>query len=145
MSADVLNTSSVFTGLDWLTTLSAIVGIAIDTTMYEGEDVTDIWKGATRSRENPLFWNRSGPSIVQGNWKLWIKNGEPLLFNLTEDSTETEAENLAASEPEILAKLQTQIDAWLASIPETIITSGNKLDDPVQPADIIGPADIPIE
>ena len=26
--------------------------------MFEGENVSDIWKGSKRSRKNPLFWNR---------------------------------------------------------------------------------------
>lgn len=45
----------------------------------DGEDVSDIWFGATRKRQKPLFWNgEPGPSIRDG--KL---NGQRLVKELS--------------------------------------------------------------
>ena len=69
--AGKVNKTSITSGLDWLPTLATIAGLTYDTSMFEGEDVSDIWQGADRSRKNPLFWRphdkESRVSMLQGS------------------------------------------------------------------------------
>ena len=47
---NVVDTENVISGMDWLPTLCSIVGIDDIPNDLDGEDVSDIWFGATRPR-----------------------------------------------------------------------------------------------
>ena len=132
--AGKVNTSSIISALDWLPTLATITGASYDKNMFEGEDVSDIWKGSKRSRENPLFWTARGKKkvVLQGNWKLHRDEKKNVsLYNLSDNPEEDI--NVADKYPEIVEKLHKTLREWLRSIPNR---DGSK-------AVVIPPADVP--
>jgi arylsulfatase A-like enzyme len=126
---------SVISAVDFLPTLCALTGVAIQTTDFEGDDVSAAWLGkATHTRTKPLFWKTSSPGsqavIRDGQWKLFHpirKNGgEFELYDIATDPGE--AHNLAAQKPEVMARLQTQLEAWVATLPKEYIKTKDKED-----------------
>ncbi|MBD3266183.1 sulfatase-like hydrolase/transferase [bacterium] len=118
--AGKVNESSVISGIDWLPTLCGIADIEIDKKDFEGEDISDIWTGANRSRQSPLFWkanNRNAlVSMRDGKWKIHLrKNGQAELYDLQTDVEERY--NLAEPRKDIVAKLKGKIDAWESTLP----------------------------
>jgi N-acetylgalactosamine-6-sulfatase len=130
-----VSTTSITSALDWLPTLAAIAGVSYDKGMFEGEDVSDIWKGSKRSRKNPLFWSNvlgTRPiAILQGDWKMHKSKKGISLYNLAENPEEDV--DLAGKYPEIAAKLKHKLDEWGSTLPNK---AGSK-------AVVITPADIP--
>ncbi|MDA9981485.1 sulfatase-like hydrolase/transferase [Gammaproteobacteria bacterium] len=124
-----VNTTSITSALDWLPTLASIVGVSYDKDMFEGEDVSDIWKGSKMSRKNLLFWSNS--AILQGDWKMHEREKEISLYNLSENPEEDV--DLADKYPEIVEKLKKKMDEWGSTLPNE---EGSK-------AVVITPADIP--
>lgn len=119
--ADRVDADSIFSGLDWLPTLCSITDIPIDPSQFEGEDASDIWFGATRSRVQPLFWKTSSasarPSMQAGKWKLHVGQQNKIdLYDLSVDPGEYH--NIAAQRPEVVDRLKRQLDAWNATLPK---------------------------
>ncbi|MBE2283319.1 MAG: sulfatase-like hydrolase/transferase [Prosthecobacter sp.] len=115
---------SVLSGADWLPSLCAITGIAINAADFDGEDSSKALLGGVHVRTKALFWKtnteRSDPSLLEGAWKLHgtqRRNSEVTLFNLADDPGEKN--NLAEKEPEMLKKLTAQLNAWTATLPKT--------------------------
>lgn len=93
----------------------------------DGLDLSHLIQGKTTSlNRQSLFWHfphynehpSSVPSSVirKGAWKL-IETFDPAgleLYNLEEDLSETN--NLAASNPETLAELRTELESWRAKV-----------------------------
>jgi N-acetylgalactosamine-6-sulfatase len=133
--AGKVNTTSITSALDWLPTVAAIAGIAYDPDMFEGEDVSDIWKGAARSRKNPLFWRKrlhpSDRAMLQGDWKLLMVGGQTALYNLSENPDEDI--DLADQHEEIFEELKGTLEDWTRTLPNR--DGGSAV--------VIGPADIP--
>ena len=133
--AGKINRTSVFSGMDWLPTVCSIAGISIPSNsgrtslnrsrssvksdMFEGEDVSDIWLGADRSRVGPLFWKASNAnariSILSGDWKLHVSGDNVELYNLATDPGENL--NVQEKNPEIVSALGKQVDRWNATLP----------------------------
>ncbi len=117
--AGIVNTTSITSALDWLPTLAAIAGVPYDKDMFEGEDVSDIWKGSKRSRRNPLFWSRilaTKPiAMLQGDWKIHRRKNEVSLYHLSDDPEENI--DLAEKYPEIVLKLEKKLDEWGGTLP----------------------------
>jgi N-acetylgalactosamine-6-sulfatase len=127
--------SSVISGIDWLPTLCAIVGIKIHAADYDGEDVSAAWFGEQpHVRSKPLFWKTSSPGsesfIREGAWKLRQPNrkndGEIELYDILNDPAESE--NLAAQHPAITAKLSEKAKAWVATLPTEYLKIKDKQD-----------------
>lgn len=119
--AGKVNHSSVISGLDWLPTICSIADIKINENDFEGEDVSDIWTGSDRSRENALFWKVSNQnamvSIRDGKWKMHLhKNGNAELYDIENDIEERT--NVADRYPDIVSKLKKKIDAWEETLPK---------------------------
>ncbi len=123
--AGKVNETSVTSGLDWLPTLCAIAGVKIDAAGqgFEGQDVSDIWRGSDRSPERPLFWKVSSAgakvSALDGRWKFHEGargSAQPLLYDLSTDPKERT--NLAGDHPDIVKRMETLIAAWSATLPE---------------------------
>ena len=132
--AGKVNVGSVTSALDWLPTLATIAGIDYDRGMFEGEDVSDIWKGTDRSRKNPLFWGsirRGVMQMLQGDWKIHNWKGKISLYNLSDNPQEDV--DLADRYPDIVVKLKKKLDEWASTLPNE---DGSK-------AVVITPADIP--
>ncbi|MCK4960384.1 MAG: PASTA domain-containing protein, partial [Planctomycetes bacterium] len=121
--AGVVNSTSTISGLDWLPTMCSIAGIDIGSTEVEGEDITDILFGATRSPDRALFWKthveNSPPSMLEGKWKMHgplIASSNPdELFDLEADPEETI--DVLAANPSIAASMSAAMDAWTATLP----------------------------
>ena len=101
--------------------------------MFEGEDVSDIWKGSKRSRMNLLFWSKGTQpiAILQGDWKMRKWEKEISLYNLSDNPEEDV--NLVDKYPEIVVKLKKKLNEWRRTLPNE---DGSK-------AVVITPADIP--
>jgi N-acetylgalactosamine-6-sulfatase len=133
--AGKINRTSVFSGMDWLPTVCSVAGIPITSNSgpislnrlrtslksdtFEGEDVSDIWLGADRSRVDPLFWKASNVnakiSMLSGNWKLHVSGDAVELYNLATDPGETL--NVQGKHPEIVSALRKQAALWNATLP----------------------------
>lgn len=119
-----LDQKSVGSFVDWLPTLCSIAGITDLPKGLDGEDLSDIWKGAERKRNRPLFWKTSSPTstpvIRDGNWKLHLpvrRQGKPELYDLSLDPAESR--NLAKDRPEVVQRLSRKIKDWVQELPAT--------------------------
>jgi N-acetylgalactosamine-6-sulfatase len=122
--------ASVIGGIDWLPTLCRITGAAIDTSAFDGEDVSDIWLGQERERPRPLFWKtnavRSDIAIRDGQWKLFytIRNrGETELYDLSVDRAEST--NVAAMHPDVVRRLTAKVEMWKATLPRDYVKTND--------------------
>ncbi|MGK0200461.1 MAG: arylsulfatase A-like enzyme [Yoonia sp.] len=124
--AGKVNETSIFSGFDWLPTLCNIAGITLDPKAAGmiGENVIDIWKGADRSREEPLLWRVSSengkPSIRDGKWKLHASGnprGPVTLYDLSQDPSELN--DVSKENPRVVANLRAKIGAWVATLPKS--------------------------
>jgi arylsulfatase A-like enzyme len=136
--AGVVNSTSTISALDWLPTMCSIAAIDIGSLEVEGQDITDILLGATRSPDRPLFWKTSStnspPSMLDGlsgRWKMHAPNisssNPDELFDLVADPEELI--DVASATPSIAGPMSAAIDAWVATLP----TSYDKGDPPVTP------------
>ena len=77
-----------------------------------GQSLVSLLRGTDFSRDDPLFWQWGGGKAVrEGRWKAvqW-KKGEWELYDLVHDRTELE--DLAAQQPEVLARLVGAWQSW---------------------------------
>lgn len=126
-----VDTKNVCSFIDWLPTLCSIAGIKKElekeiekqTVELDGEDVSDIWFGADRPRDKPLFWKVSSPggapSIREGNWKLHLnrkRDKQIELYDLSIDPSESN--NVAEKHPDVVANLRKKIRSWVAELPK---------------------------
>ncbi len=130
--------SNALTGtIDILPTIAALTETPLpEDKKVDGLDVSDLWKGTTEEspRTEFIHYTSNGhlEGLRQGNWKLLIKKPRPrrnqnapnneakppqiLLFDLSEDIGEQT--NLAEQHPEIVARLQTRMEALDREITE---------------------------
>ncbi|MEQ8790745.1 MAG: sulfatase-like hydrolase/transferase [Pirellulaceae bacterium] len=123
VQAGRVDSENVCSFIDWMPTLCAIVGIDDLPEQLDGEDVSEIWSGANRQREKPLFWRASSPagspSIRDGKWKMHLNrrnNSEIELYDLSVDPSESN--NVAGNDPEVVARLKKKVQAWVAELPD---------------------------
>jgi arylsulfatase A-like enzyme len=68
--------------------------------------------------ERPMYWrmnHRSQRALRVGDWKYLRVDGTDYLFNIAQDARERA--NLAKQEPDRLANMKAQWEAWQASMP----------------------------
>ena len=118
-----VDTENVTSFIDWMPTLCAIAGIEKLPEQLDGEDVSDIWLGARRARSKPLYWRVSSrgaaPAMREGKWKLHLgsrRGRETELYDLSVD--EAESQNVAEEYPNVVARMTTKLDAWVAELPD---------------------------
>jgi N-acetylgalactosamine-6-sulfatase len=123
VKAGHVDSENVISGMDWLPTLARIAGVTELPAKLDGEDVTDIWLGATRERTSPLFWktstNRRSASMRHGNWKLHLDpRGQKgaFLYDLSRDPSESN--NVAGDRPNVRNRLVKKLDAWMDELPD---------------------------
>lgn len=122
------NNTTVLTAVDLLPTLCTAAGITLPAEYRgDGENLLPAFLGKPVSRTRPIYWewrgNQTEPdwwprlAVREGEWKLVLtydaKRVE--LHRLTTDRAE--AENLAAQNPGIVARLTQLALAWKASLP----------------------------
>ncbi len=99
---------------------------------FDGENLAPVLLGkSAASRNTPIFWRRppdrkmaygAGPlpdlSVREGDWKLLCDydGSKPELYNLASDPGE--AANLAAKQPDVVARLTQSVLAWNATMPQ---------------------------
>jgi N-acetylgalactosamine-6-sulfatase len=122
------DTTSVLTGVDWLPTLCKIAGAALpEDYAGDGEDRSSVLLGSPSQRSKAIFWywpgghdgnNWAFAAIREDRWKLlFSKDRRRLeLYDIPEDRAETS--NLADKHPEVVGKLRTKLEAWLAKLPD---------------------------
>ncbi|MEO1615845.1 MAG: sulfatase-like hydrolase/transferase [Planctomycetota bacterium] len=122
VKAGRVDTENVGSFIDWLPTLCSVAGVTPPAESLDGEDISDIWRGAERARAKPLFWRTSStggtPTIRDGRWKLHLprrQRGEPELYDLSTDSAESE--NLAAKHPDVTERLRKKLRRWVDELP----------------------------
>ena len=79
----------------------------------EGTTLKPAFTGDALQRGKPIFWEHEGNRAVRdGNWKLVAKGvkGPWELYDIAKDRTEMH--NLAATNPELTARMAAQYDQW---------------------------------
>jgi arylsulfatase A-like enzyme len=106
--------------IDLFPTVLAAAGSRPDPSWkVDGANVLPVWLGQSAAPERTLFWEwRSEGSnqlaAMRGNWKMVITNGgKPELFDVEADPAERR--NAVAEHPELAKRLQSELDAWLAT------------------------------
>lgn len=123
--------SSVTAGVDFLPTICQLAGVELPADLQpDGEDVSDIWLGASRPRKRPLHWewlfNVQGRedgymppmlTVRDGDWKLFVNhNGSsPQLYNIPHDIGEEH--DVADQHVEVVKSLTAKALAWAKSLP----------------------------
>jgi arylsulfatase A-like enzyme len=122
--------TSVVAGVDFMPTLCRIAGVPMSAGhASDGEDVSDIWFGQSRTRAKPLLWewrfniaghvsNRSPQlAIRDGDWKLLLNpdRSRVELYDVRRDRMQVD--NVAVQQPDVVARLAEKALAWHAQLP----------------------------
>lgn len=144
-----LETSEILTAMDILPTLASIVGEELPKDRkIDGVDASDLWLGETsKSPRSTYFYYMHNclEAVRSGDWKLFVArkpnskdavpvDGKPLavqeavpvteLYNLRDDPGETK--NLYHDYPEIVKRLQTEIEICREDIGDSFTKTGGK-------------------
>jgi arylsulfatase A-like enzyme len=130
VKANFVDTENVIGGIDWLPTICSLAGVKDIPDDLDGEDVSDIWLGATRKRTKPLLWGprEPGATIRDGKWKYYVLFdqdkeyfGEALYDVLSDPG---ERSNLAKKHPEVASGLKKKVLAFHEELPRTVVKTG---------------------
>lgn len=125
-----VNTSTVVAGFDLPPTVLGLANVPLPADLrFDGQNMTDAFRGGDRKRTGTLHWmrppDRPGPkgdlpdlAIRQDQWKLLMEeNGtDEQLYNL--DADPAEANNAAAQNPAIVNDLKAQLIGWRKQMPQ---------------------------
>ncbi len=112
IAANRMDETSVINGADWLPSICSIVGIGIDESQFDGEDVSDMWLKGPRPRRKPMMWKasavNSGLAIRDGDWKLHWQGPRVELYRLSDDPGELRevSKEYPRETREVLARLR---------------------------------------
>jgi arylsulfatase A-like enzyme len=126
--AGVVNSNTPICTLDLLPTYCSIVGLKLPNAPFDGEDMSDVFRGSTRDRRHPLFWEYGTVSglapaspklaIRQGNLKFMRdpEGSRRELYLMPNDSAE--ATNLVSKSAyaTAIAAMEPQLMAWYDSV-----------------------------
>lgn len=128
--ADRLDETSVISAVDFLPTLCSLAGGQLPTDYRgDGEDVSDILRGASRPRNSPLFWewrfliagypvNHSPMlSVREGGWSLLLNPDRSRVELYDAVNDRMQLDNQAAAHPEIVERLAEKVLAWHKALP----------------------------
>ncbi|QHE78023.1 sulfatase family protein [Hydrogenophaga sp. PBL-H3] len=105
--------------MDWSATLLEAGGGQADPDWpLDGVSLLRVLREPAQRFERTLYWrmnHRGQRALREGDWKYLQVDGHEYLFNIAKD--ERERANLAAREPECLARMRAQWLAWDASVP----------------------------
>ena len=105
--------------MDWSATLIAAAGVEADEAWpLDGVSLLPVLRGTAQAFERPLYWrmnHRGQRALRRGDWKYLRVDGNDYLFNIPAD--ERERANLAPREPQRLAAMRADWEAWNAGMP----------------------------
>jgi arylsulfatase A-like enzyme len=123
--------TSVTSAVDFLPTVCKLAGVEVPASIQpDGEDVSDIWLGAARSRTKPLHWEWLSSvvgkedgympprlALRDGDWKLFVNHdgSGAQLYNIPQDIGEEH--DLAAQHPDVVKSLTAKALSWSRSLP----------------------------
>ena len=123
--------TSVTSAVDFLPTICKLAGVEVPAKVQlDGEDVSDIWLGASRPRKTALHWewlfNVQGPddgyvppmlAIREGDWKLFTSHtgDKAELYNIPQDAGENH--DVAKDNPAVVKSLTEKALAWVKTLP----------------------------
>ncbi len=128
-----VNTKSIFAAFDLAPSLLSIAKINDQKIAFDGENIAPALLGQNEvSRIAPIYWRRppdrktAAPALPErlpdlamrdGNWKLLCEydGTQPKLYDLAQDRGETT--NLAAHQPEIVARMTSSLLNWHQEMP----------------------------
>ncbi len=126
--AGVVNSNTVVSTLDLLPTYCALAGIPLPNAPFAGEDMSDVFRGSTRSRVRPLHWEYGTVSAISTTSpKLAIRDGQYKFMRDPDGSQRelylipqdhAEANNLV-SQPayaSVVTNLEAQLMTWYDQI-----------------------------
>ena len=124
---NIVNSSSIVSGIDYLPTICNLAGIDYENEGFEGEDMSKVILGEKGQRTTPLFWRTSSgkanPSMLDGNWKLHRKGQKYELYDLLVD--EKEMNNVADKYPAKVKELSKQMEDWNSTLPMSYLKKKN--------------------
>jgi N-acetylgalactosamine-6-sulfatase len=124
---NIVNSSSIVSGIDYLPTICNLAGIDYEDEGFEGEDMSKVILGEKGQRTTPLFWRTSSgkanPSMLDGNWKLHRKGQKYELYDLLVD--EKEMNNVADKYPAKVKELSKQMEDWNSTLPTSYLKKKN--------------------
>lgn len=123
--------TSVIAGVDWLPTLCSLTGTTVKADEFEGEDVSDLWRGGQRLRHRDLFWKASRPRsttvIRRGDWKFYQPpRGPGALYDMRNDPSERV--DVASRYPALVKELGAALQKWNNTLPRSYV-KGSSRDD----------------
>ncbi len=105
--------------MDWSATVLDAAGVAADPSHpLDGVSLLPVLRDPTRRIERPMYWrmkHRGQRALRIGQWKYLRVDEHDYLFDLDRD--ERERANRAAREPERLAAMRADWEAWNATMP----------------------------
>jgi N-acetylgalactosamine-6-sulfatase len=123
--------TSVTGAVDFLPTICKLAGVEVPANVQpDGEDVSDIWLGASRPRKTSLHWEWlfrvQGAddgyvppmlAVRDGDWKLFTshKGDSVQLYKIPKDVGE--AHDVAKENPEVVKALTEKALAWVKTLP----------------------------
>jgi len=124
-----VETEAVVSAVDFYPTMARLAGAAAPPEQVDGEDVSDVLFGASRTRKKALHWewrfnvagyavNRSPIlSVRDGEWKLLMNPdlSRVELYNIPKDPGEMN--NLAEEQPALVKRLSAKALAWQKGLP----------------------------
>ena len=107
--------SQVAITMDLTATVVAAASADAKGARFEGIDLLPLLNGTKPPVERTLFWRiamteRQQRAVRSANWKVLIEGSQQLLFDLSNDPGERN--DLAAKRPDLVQKLNAQIEAW---------------------------------
>lgn len=117
-------------GVDVFPTLLAATGAtAPKGYVSDGENMLPALKGQSQTRTKPVFWWWQGKHTGD-DWPTFAMRDGPWVLILDETKQKAElsnvvtdraqAKNLAAEQPERVARMRAEIDKWFATLPKTV-------------------------
>ena len=105
--------------MDWSATMLEAGGALADPAHpLDGISLLPLLRGEAAEFERPLYWrmkHRGQRALRRGRWKYLRVDGHDYLFDLGADARERA--NLAAREPDRLASLRADWEAWQVTLP----------------------------
>lgn len=105
--------------MDWSATMLAMAGVSAHPDYpLDGVSMLPVLKAEGQEFARPLHWrmnHRSQRALREGDWKYLRVDGNDYLFNLSSD--ERERANLGQHQPERLAAMRADWEAWNDSVP----------------------------